>query len=263
MQLSSQAELEGNLRVVGELVARAAARGAELVVLPENFAYFGSDTGRAAHAETIGADGPIQSALVGLARTYGIALIAGGFPERSADPARPYNTCLALDASGVVAGSYRKVHLFNASVPGGGEYHESAATTAGASPVVVELMGVRVGLSICYDLRFPELYRALADLGAEVLVVPAAFTAVTGEAHWEVLVRARAIENQAWVLAAAQWGEHPGGRRCHGHSSIVDPWGSIVAQIERGAEVVVAELDRSRLSEVRARLPALRHRRLR
>jgi predicted amidohydrolase len=182
-------------------------------------------------------------------------------PERSDDPARPYNTCAIFGPDGLLASKYRKRHLFDVDLADR-VYRESASTTPGEAAVALPLGGFQVGLSICYDVRFPELYRALTALGAEVLVVPAAFTVTTGKDHWHVLLRARAIEAQAYVVAAAQWGQHPGGRQTYGKTCIVDPWGDIVAQASDGEGVIVATLDRAYLEQVRARVPSLKHRRM-
>ena len=181
-------------------------------------------------------------------------------PERAADPLRPYNACVVVAPDGKIAGKYRKVHLFDVEVGDGQRYCESASTTPGDTTVSVVIAGFSVGLSVCYDLRFPELYRKLAP--ADILVVPAAFTLATGKDHWHVLLRARAIESQAYVVAAAQWGTHPRGRRTYGKSLIADPWGEVVAQCSEGEGVAVADVDGAYLAQVRANLPALQHRRL-
>lgn len=263
IQLSSQGDVGGNLERVAALVAEAARRGASLVVLPENFAYMGDEEGKRALAEELEpAAGPIARALAGAARVASVTVVAGGFPERSADPARPYNTCAVFGPDGGLVARYRKLHLFDVELSDGTRYRESASTSAGEGTVVTEVDGAQLGLSICYDLRFPELYRALSAAGAEVIVVPAAFTLLTGKDHWHVLLRARAIEAQAYVIAAAQWGRHPGGRATYGKSCIIDPWGEVIAQASEGEGVVTATLDPAYLARVRANLPALRHRRL-
>jgi predicted amidohydrolase len=263
VQLNSQDDVESNLKIVSELVARAAADGARLAVLPENFAYFGPDLGRRAVGERVGdTAAPIQRRLSVLARQHAVALIAGGFPEQSPEAERPFNTCLVYSASGELVASYRKIHLFDVELPDGTALCESRDTRPGDSPVVTEVAGFSVGLSICYDLRFPELYRALVSRGAEVLVVPAAFTLLTGKDHWHPLLRARAIESQCYVIAAAQWGKHPKGRTTFGHALIIDPWGTVVAECSDRVGYVTAELDAEYLNEVRSRLPSLKHRRL-
>jgi predicted amidohydrolase len=261
VQLCSQADIAQNLGACRALVREAARAGAELVLLPENFAYFGDDLGRARHAERLGdLSAPIQGALAAMARESGVTVVGGGFPELGPHPDRPYNTAVVLSPAGQLVASYRKVHLFDVTTPDGIEYRESRATTPGSELTVVSVGGAEVGLSICYDLRFPELYRGLVDRGAEVLLVPAAFTQATGKDHWHVLLRARAIESLSWVVAAAQWGSHPGGRTTYGHSLVVDPWGTIVAECSDRVGLVVADLDLGYLGEVRERLPCLRHR---
>ncbi|HEY6729294.1 MAG TPA: carbon-nitrogen hydrolase family protein [Polyangiaceae bacterium] len=263
VQLNSRDDLEQNLRTCRELVRQASHRGAKLVLLPENFAFFSADAGRRHVAESLaGEPGPIRQAMSEWAREHAITLIGGGFPEIGPDPLRPYNTCAVVGPSGDLVASYRKLHLFDVDLSDGTRLRESEATAAGDTAQVVEVAGFKVGLSICYDLRFPELYRALADQGAEVLVVPAAFTLHTGKDHWHVLLRARAIEAQAWVVAAGQWGRHPRDRVTYGHSLVVDPWGTVVAEASDGVGLVRARVERARLDEVRRGLPSLRHRRL-
>ncbi len=261
VQLNSQADVARNLDAVRQLVGRAKQRGAEVVLLPENFAFFGPEAEKRRVAEAL-ADGQISRALSELAREHAVNVIGGGFPERTADDARPHNTLLAVGADGSQLAAYRKIHLFDVELGSGGSYSESAATTAGGSVVVVEVGGFKLGLSICYDLRFPELYRALTEQGAEVLLVPAAFTLHTGMDHWHVLLRARAIEAQAFVVAAAQYGAHPGARHTYGHSLVVDPWGTIIAEASDGVGIVTATLERERLESVRRSLPSLSHRKL-
>jgi deaminated glutathione amidase len=261
VQLSSQADVSQNLAACRTLVREAAGAGAELVLLPENFAYFGDDLGRARHAERLGdLSAPIQGALAAMARESGVTVVGGGFPEVGLAPDRPYNTAVMLSPAGQLVASYRKVHLFDVTTPDGIEYHESRTTSPGSELSVANVGGAEVGLSICYDVRFPELYRGLVDRGAEVILLPAAFTLATGKDHWHVLLRARAIESLSWVVAAAQWGSHPGGRLTYGHSLIVDPWGTIVAECLDQVGLVVADLDLGYLDEVRERLPCLRHR---
>jgi len=270
--MSSQDDLASNLVECRSGVARAAALGARLVVLPENFAYFGPDEGRREVAEPVGdLTSPIQQALSESAREHGVFVVGGGMPERSTDRARPFNTCVVVGPTGQLMARYRKVHLFDVDLPDGSRLRESETTEPGATErpvdgdsafVVVDVLGFEVGLSICYDLRFPELYRGLVERGAEVLVVPAAFTVQTGKDHWHVLLRARAIESQCFVVAAGQWGKHPRGRTTYGHSMVVDPWGTIVAEASDRTGVVVADIDRAYLDRVRTQLPSLKHRRL-
>jgi predicted amidohydrolase len=262
-QLNSQDDVPSNLAVVERLAAEAHAQGAQLLVLPENFAFMGgSDEQRRAVAEALDGDGPILASLRRLARAHRLTLVGGGFPERTHDPDRPHNTAVVVDPLGQVQAFYRKIHLFDVEVGDGQTYRESAAVTPGSEAVVVEVEGVPVGLSICYDLRFPELYRRLVEKGAEVLLVPAAFTLMTGKDHWHTLLRARAIEDQCYVVAAAQWGSHPKGRMTFGKSLVVDPWGDVIAQASEGVGLVTATVDRGRLRRVRSSLPCLQHRRL-
>jgi deaminated glutathione amidase len=270
VQMSSQENVAHNLATASRLVAEAAARGAKLVLLPENFAFMGPEEEKRALAETIviGAPEPgappghIVQALGDAARHAGVHVIAGGMPERSDDPDRPYNTCLVVGPDGQPVARYRKIHLFDVEVGDGQRYCESASTMGGTESVSFQQAGFWIGLSVCYDLRFPELYRSLVDAGAELIVVPAAFTLATGKDHWHVLLRARAIESQAYVLAAGQWGTHPKGRRTYGKSLLVDPWGEVVAQASEGEGIVIGNVDRAYLEQVRANLPSLKHRRL-
>jgi predicted amidohydrolase len=261
LQLNSQLDVAQNLETCRQLVERAASRGAELVLLPENFAFFGPEAEKRTVAETL-ADGRIALALADMARASGVCVIGGGFPERSADPLRPHNAMLVIGADGSQLATYRKIHLFDVELGASGSYSESASTSPGVTPVVVDVAGFKLGLSICYDLRFPELYRALSEQGAEVLLVPSAFTLHTGKDHWHVLLRARAIEAQAFVVAAAQHGAHPGGRNTYGHALVVDPWGTVIAEASDGVGIVSATLERARLEQVRRSLPSLSHRKL-
>ncbi|MFA4965872.1 MAG: carbon-nitrogen hydrolase family protein, partial [Thermoleophilia bacterium] len=230
----------------------------DLVALPETWAYKGRREGIVASAEA--PDGPTNRALAELAARHGVYLLAGSIYEPSADAGRVHNTSALFGRDGALLAVYRKIHLFDA-VSGALEYRESDDVTAGDKVVTAVVEGVTAGLSVCYDLRFPELYRTLALRGAEVLFVPSAFTALTGAAHWEVLLRARAIENGCFVVAPGQVGEHLPGRACYGHSLIVDPWGTVLAEIEEGVGICVADLDMGLLAEVRAQLPSLRNRR--
>ena len=255
--------MDANLVQCRALIDVAAAKGAKVVLLPENLAYMGPEPGKFTTAERLGdLSQPIQRTLSAAARAHGIDIIAGGIPERSDDERRPYNTCAVFSASGEIVASYRKIHLFDVDLTDGTTLRESSTCMAGGEPVTVSLGGFVFGLSICYDLRFPELYRALVDRGAEVLVVPAAFTLHTGKDHWHVLLRARAIESQCFVVAAAQWGKHPQGRTTYGHSLVVDPWGTVLSESPDRIAVVVADLERDDLRRVRASLPSLKHRRL-
>jgi predicted amidohydrolase len=263
VQLTSTEDVARNLGEVTRLVGQAAAAGARLIGLPENFAYLGSDRDhRLALAERLTAPGPILTEMAALARSAGVHLLLGGFPEVGPDPSRIHNTSVLLDPQGAVVAAYRKVHLFDVDLPGGAQFRESDSVAAGSDVVVAELPWGGLGLSVCYDLRFPELYRQLAQKRARVLAVPSAFTAETGKDHWHVLLRARAIENQAYVLAPAQFGAHGGQRASYGHALIVDPWGVVLAESGNHPGIAVADLDFGYQDQVRAKLPCLRHRKL-
>ena len=261
IQMTSGHEVPANLAEARRLVGQAAEQGAALVVLPENFAFMArSDAERRELVEVAGR-GPIQDALASMAREFGVWLVGGTLPLERADDPRPANACLVFDAGGRQVARYDKIHLFDVDLPGRDEsYRESAHAAPGREPVVVDTPCGRLGLSVCYDLRFPELYRRLVAAGAELLSVPAAFTVPTGRAHWEVLLRARAIESQCWVVAAAQWGRHSNGRETWGDSLQVDHWGRVVARLQAGAGVVVAEHDLEAQVLDRKRFPVLQHR---
>lgn len=259
IQLNSQDDVANNLDLALLGLRRARERGARLCVLPENFAFMGPEEQKRAAAEILG-EGPISRALQDEAKRLGVWIIAGGMPERSHDAARPYNTAVVISPEGRIVSTYRKMHLFDVALGDGTVLRESDATGAGSEPVVVDIEGVVVGVTICYDVRFPELYRRLGDMGARVVVVPAAFTLTTGKDHWLALLRARAIENQVFVLAAAQWGIHPRNRRTYGKSVIIDPWGDTLAQVGEGLGEAVAPLDFAYQDRVRAELPCLQHR---
>ena len=253
-----------NLRAARALLEQAARGGAELAVLPEYFCLMGHrDTDKLALREADG-EGVVQRFLADAARELGMWIVGGTLPLASDAPERVRNTTLVYDPRGDRVARYDKIHLFQFD-NGREHYDEARVIEAGRTPVQFDLPSRdghrwRVGLSVCYDLRFPELYRAHASAGADLLLVPSAFTHTTGQAHWELLVRARAVENLAYVVAPAQGGVHANGRHTWGHSMLVDPWGSILAQRDQGAGVVVGELDAQRLSAVRAQLPALTHR---
>lgn len=262
VQMTSGADVGVNLARAGELIGEAAARGAELAVLPENFALLGEDErDKFAVAESLDGGGPILTAMREAAARHHLALVLGGFPEKKSDT-HVYNTAIHLDRDGVVREVYRKIHLFDVAIPDGASYRESATVAPGDAPVVAATPFGGLGLSVCYDVRFPELYRRLAADGARVLAVPAAFTLHTGRDHWHVLLRARAVENLCFVLAAAQYGRHNAKRVTYGHSCIVDPWGQILAEVGDHEGVAVAELDFAYQDRLRAELPALGHRRL-
>lgn len=257
IQMTSGPRVDANLAEAGRLIALAAARGARLVALPEYFPLIGvSDAERLAAREEDG-DGPIQRFLSDAAQRHGLWLIGGSLPLAANDPAKLRNACLVYDDSGRRVARYDKIHLFSFS-RGAESYNESLSIEPGKQVVAFDSPFGRIGLAICYDLRFPELFRALGEV--DLLVLPAAFTETTGRAHWELLLRTRAVENQCYLLASAQGGQHPNGRVTHGNSMIVDPWGEVLDRLDKQAGVVVAQMDAARLSEVRASLPALRHR---
>jgi predicted amidohydrolase len=260
VQMNSTADVERNLAAAERLAAEAAARGARFVGLPENFAFLRSEGEPVPEAQDL--EGPWVARMRALARRLELTLLLGSLPERIAGEPRVHNTSLLLGPDGATLAVYRKIHLFDVDVPGLEHLKESRAVAPGSEVVVAEAPFGAVGLSICYDLRFPELYRRLARRGARVLAVPSAFTDRTGKDHWEVLLRARAVENLAYVLAPAQVGVHGKGRASHGHALIVDPWGAVLAQVPDGEGVAVAELDFARQDRLRRELPALDHVRL-
>ncbi|MBI4795792.1 MAG: carbon-nitrogen hydrolase family protein [Deltaproteobacteria bacterium] len=262
IQLNSTPDMEGNLTRARSLIEEAASRGAQLIALPEHFAYLGPEDKKPPSAQAL--DGPLLSEFRELARKLGVFLLLGSFPELTAAGARPFNTSVLLGPQGDILASYRKMHLFDVDLAKGPRYRESQFIQAGEELAVAPLPGApfTAGLAICYDLRFPELFRALTAQGADLLLLPAAFTLATGRDHWEVLVRARAIENLAYVIAPAQWGQHSPGRRSYGRSLIIDPWGLILAQAPDGEGIIYARLDHDRLNRLRRELPCLHHRRL-
>ncbi|MEY4581153.1 MAG: hypothetical protein RL701_5856 [Pseudomonadota bacterium] len=263
IQLNSGPDVDRNLKRAEELVREAASDGAVLCVLPENFAYLGPEDEKFAIAEPLPAGGPILQRMVELARETRCELVLGGYHEKTDQPRKLRNACIHLSEQGKIQAIYRKIHLFDVDLADGTKLQESAAVEPGADIVVTDTRAGRLGLSVCYDLRFPELYRKLVDHGATLLTVPAAFTLTTGKDHWHVLLRARAIEAQAYVIAAAQTGLHFGSRRSYGHALISDPWGTIVA--ECGGDNVgyaLAAVDQAYVEDVRTRLPSLKHRRI-
>jgi nitrilase len=263
IQMSSGADVGANLALAGALISEAAAEGAGLAVLPENFALMPvSGRDKARHAEALG-NGPIQAFLADTARHHRVWIVGGSLPLETPDPERVYGASLVLDAQGVTRAVYRKIHLFDVDLAASREtYRESHSMMAGSEPVLVETPAGKIGLSICYDLRFPELYRRYVSEGASLFTVPAAFTAVTGEAHWRTLLGARAIENLAYVIAPAQWGRHPDGRSTWGHSMIVDPWGTVLAERAEGNGIVTADIDDAQVARLRREFPALDNRKM-
>ena len=260
IQLRATADVEANLAEAERLVRAAADAGAATIMLPEAFAYVGPGPGRIALAESLDAGGPIIDRCRALAERCGVDLVLGGFPE-ACDAQRTWNTLVHLGPDGAIRHRYRKLHLFDVELADGTVLAESRSTGAGDELVVAPLPCGPTGLSICYDMRFPALYQRLVDAGAEVLVAPSAFTATTGRAHWHVLLRARAIECQCWMLAPAQVGAHGGGRVSYGHTLAVDPWGEVHVDLGEETGFGLVEVDLTEVARVRSELPALRHRR--
>lgn len=262
VQMTSTDDVAANLLAASRLVEEAATRGAKLIALPENFAFLRREGRPIACAQ--GLDGEILGCLRDLARRLQIRILGGSFPEAMPNDERVFNTSVLISPAGEIEAVYRKIHLFDVDLgaSGGGVYRESAVVAPGREVVVAQTPDAVIGLSVCYDLRFPELYRELAARGAQILAVPSAFTRETGKDHWEVLLRARAIENQAFVIAPAQCGRHSESRASHGRSLIVDPWGLVLAQGGDQPCVVLADCDLGELARIRASLPALKHRRL-
>jgi nitrilase len=262
IQMSSGPNTTANLGEAGRLIEQAVAAGAALVVLPENFALMGeSEQDKVAVRERDGA-GPIQDFLAAQASRHGVWIAGGTVPLVAAAPEKVRAACLLYDARGRRVARYDKVHLFDVSLGGAQEerYTESDTIEPGTEAVVADTPVGRVGLAVCYDLRFPELFRCMLGQGMEVAVIPSAFTAVTGRAHWELLVRARAVENLCYVVASNQGGYHVGGRETHGESMIVDPWGVVVERLGRSPGVITAEISREQIERVRRSFPATQHR---
>jgi len=271
-QLSSRQNKDANLEAAGEAVTKLAGQGVDLVLLPEVFNFHGLDDAYAEAAEPI--PGPTSEWAGDQARHHGIFLHCGSFAERrSGEPGvaggtgahsagdRVYNTSMVFDRTGAEVARYSKIHLFDAVTPDGLEYNESAAFAAGNEVVTCDCEGVTLGLAICYDIRFPELFHALVDQGAQVFLLPAAFTIPTGISQWEPCLRARAIENGCYIAGCGQWGRYARGRENYGHSMVVDPWGTIIAQCRESVDILSVELDMEYLATVRQRLPIQRHRR--
>lgn len=263
IQMNSGANVQENLQTVDGLLGDAVSRGVSIAFLPENFAIMGErDEDKLEHAEEPGS-GPIQQFLADAARRHKLWIVAGSLPLASPQADKCYGASIVYDNQGRASTVYRKIHLFDVDLPERDErYRESATMDFGDDPVVVPSPLGQLGLSICYDLRYPELFRCLVDDGATVFSIPAAFTAATGKAHWHALLRARAIENLAYVIAAGQHGTHASGRRTFGHSAIISPWGQVIAELEAGDGVVVAEIDTELPGRLRAEFPVLEHRRI-
>jgi predicted amidohydrolase len=264
IQMASGPNVGANLLEAERLINQAVRQEAGLVVLPENFAIMGKSERDKIDVREVEGDGPIQEFLAEQARRHGIWLVGGTVPLAASDPGKIRAACMVYDDTGQQVARYDKIHLFDVDLVDSDEqYTESETIEPGDRVVVLDSPLGRIGLAVCYDLRFPELFRQQLDAGMEVLVLPAAFTAITGRAHWEVLVRARAIENLCYVVAAGQGGYHLNGRETHGHSMIVDPWGIVLNSLARGPGVVSATIDLGRLESARRNFPSIEHRRLR
>jgi deaminated glutathione amidase len=260
VQMIASDDKAANLREAMHWVRHAAAQGARVIALPEVFIWRGSKNLEHKFGEAI--PGPTSTAMAELARELGIYILAGSIIEAIPQSEKVYNTSLFFDPAGKLLAAYRKIHLFDVDLANGTSLRESATREFGAGVVVAETGFCKAGLSVCYDLRFPELYRGLANEGVDLVFVPSAFTAYTGQAHWETLLRARAIENQVYIVAPDQFGQSAKSFETHGHSMIVDPWGKILAELPDGPGVITAEIDLDYLAKIRDELPALKHRRL-
>jgi predicted amidohydrolase len=263
IQMASGPNVNANLLETSRLLNKAAEAGAELVVLPENFAIMGMSEFDKVKIREADGSGPLQDFLAEQAAKLGIWLVGGTVPMASHDPDKVNAACLMFDDSGKRVARYDKIHLFDVKITESDErYDESESIEPGSSVGVIDTTFGKLGLAVCYDLRFPGLFRRMSEEGAEIFALPSAFTAITGKAHWDTLVRARAIENLSYVIASAQGGYHANGRETYGHSMIVDPWGMVLDELPRGSGVVLAEVDRERLQDIRRSFPVLEHRRL-
>lgn len=265
VQMCATADVAANVDTALSLVAEAATAGARVVLVPEAFAFIGSQRERNTHLEKVPEHGeepgPILRRCIETAQAANAHLVLGGFPEQAPD-GRAFNTCIHLQPDGAIAAAYRKIHLFDVDLADGTRMHESRSTAPGERAVVTETPFGTLGLTVCYDMRFPLLYQTLVDMGAVAIAVPSAFFKNTGRAHWHALLRARAIECQCYILAPAQHGDHGHrGRNSYGHGLVIDPWGDIVAEIEDGDGFALAKVDPKRVEEVRAELPSLANRR--
>lgn len=258
-QMNSGSDKEKNIRLAADLITKAARKGAKLVALPELFSWQGGSREMPLASEPI--PGPTSTRMAALAAELKIFLLCGSILERNPRGPRPFNTSFLINPSGRITGLYRKLHLFRVKLPDGTFLNEKSAYTAGDSVVTAFTPLGRLGFSICYDLRFPELYRALVDRGAVIITVPSSFTFATGKAHWELLLRARAIENQVYVIAPNQHGTDPQGTKRYGHSMIIDPWGNILTSRREGNGIIYAPIDLESLKQIRKNLPCLRQRR--
>ena len=258
LQMCSRQDREENLEQAQALLDEAVRHGAQLVTLPENFSFLDREGDKLQVVEDL-ETGPSVQMLRDFAAAHGVAVVGGSVPLQAADTSKVTNTCLVFDPSGEIVARYDKIHLFDINLNAEHTFKESRYIEPGANGVTVDLFGHTMGLSICYDLRFPELYRHLIRRGAKVLFIPSAFTMHTGKDHWEVLIRARAIENQCYVVAPAQYGRHNDRRVSYGRAMIVDPWGQVLAQAQDRESVVVADIDLEYLDDIRRRLPCLEH----
>lgn len=258
LQMNSGSDKNANIAAALELIDRAAAAGARLAVLPEVWTYLGPDEGNRPHADSV--PGPVTDLLADRARRHGMYVHGGSFLETRQDEPGLSNTSLVFNPDGDIIARYSKIHMFDVVLDGDAKYMESATVTPGDEIVTVDIDGMPVGLAICYDLRFPELFRILALRGARTIILPAAFTMTTGKDHWEILIRARAIENEVFFVACGQWGVHPPGNWCYGRSMIVDPWGTILATAQDGVGFAQATLNDERVSAVRRQIPSLANR---
>lgn len=263
VQMATGPNVNANLLEAERLIHEAADNGAGLVVLPENFAFMGKRDQDLLNLREQDGDGPLQEFLAETAARHGVWLVGGTIPLCASDPNHVRAACLVLDEQGQRRARYDKMHLFDVSLPGAGErYEESSTIEPGDQTLVLETPFGRLGVAVCYDLRFPEIFREMLDHDMEILALPASFTAITGKAHWETLVRARAIENLVYVIAAGQGGYHINGRETHGHSMIVDPWGAVLAQLPSGTGCICCPLDEDFQADLRRNFPAIEHRRL-
>jgi deaminated glutathione amidase len=262
IQMTSTDDVEANIATALRLCGEAIREGARLIVIPEGFAFIGPEEGKRLVAEPLPQGGPILSRMAEFARNTKTELVLGGFWEKSDGLNKVKNACVYIDENGNVKAIYRKIHLFDVTLSDGTVIKESETVSAGSEPVVVSTRFGILGLSICYDLRFPELYRDLVDMGAIAMAIPAAFTRTTGIEHWHVLLRARAIESLSYVIAAAQVGHHFGSRFTYGHAMICDPWGRVLAELGETEGVALADIDPQIVERVRKEFPALQHRRL-
>lgn len=263
IQMATGPNVSANLLTVQQLVEEAVSNGAGLVVLPENFAYMGKTEKDAHTIKEREGDGPLQSFLSQLASKHGIWIVGGTIPIEACDASKIHSSTMVYNSNGQQVARYDKIHLFDVNlVETDEQYNESVIYEPGDKPCVIDSPFGKLGVAICYDLRFPELFRNMIDQGMEIIALPSSFTAITGRAHWETLVRARAIENLSYVIAAAQGGFHLSGRETYGHSMIVDPWGTVLAQVPRGAGSITVKMDTEFLSATRRNFPCIEHRRL-